>query len=69
MVKIVWDAEHWRRRAEEARTMEDQVRDLECKRIMRKIAQSYDRLAGHTKDFHKAALASARRSRSKSRHS
>lgn len=45
--KSIWDEEYWRRRAEEARTLEDQMRNLECKRIKSKIAQSYDRLAEH----------------------
>jgi hypothetical protein len=46
MVKLVWNEEYWRRRAEEARTIEDPS-NFECKRIKRKIAQSYDRLAEH----------------------
>jgi hypothetical protein len=64
MVKLIWDEDYWRHRAEEARRIEEQIRNPECKRIMRKIAQSYDRLALHTKDFQKAAIAVARRHRS-----
>jgi hypothetical protein len=46
MVKIVRDEEYWRHRAEEARAMEEQIRNPKCKRIMRKMAQAYDRLGG-----------------------
>lgn len=44
--KSIFDEEYWRRRAEEARTIEDPS-NFECKRIKRKIAQSHDRLAEH----------------------
>ena len=43
--KIVWDAEHWRLRAEEARTVGDQMTHEEARTIMRRIANDYDRLA------------------------
>jgi hypothetical protein len=43
--KFVWDPEHWRFRAEEARTVADQMTHEESRTIMRRIAMDYDRLA------------------------
>jgi hypothetical protein len=43
--KFVWDPEHWRFRAEEARTVTDQMTHEEPRTIMRRIAMDYDRLA------------------------
>jgi hypothetical protein len=43
--KFTWDPEHWRFRAEEARTVADQMSDEEARTIMRRIAIDYDRLA------------------------
>ena len=43
--KFVWDPEHWRFRAEEARTVADQMTHEEARAIMRRIANDYDRLA------------------------
>ena len=43
--KFVWDPEHWRFRAEEARTVADQMTHEEARTIMRRIAKDYDRLA------------------------
>ena len=40
-----WDPEHWRFRAEEARTVADQMTHEEPRTIMRRIANDYDRLA------------------------
>ena len=40
-----WDPEHWRFRAEEARTVADQMTHEEAQTIMRRIANDYDRLA------------------------
>ena len=40
-----WDPEHWRFRAEEARTVADQMTHEEARAIMRRIAMHYDRLA------------------------
>ena len=37
--------EHWRFRAEEARTVADQMTHEETRTIMRRIAMDYDRLA------------------------
>ena len=43
--KLAWDPEHWRFRAEETRTVADQMTHEESRTIMRRIAQDYDRLA------------------------
>ena len=43
--EFVWDPEHWRFRAEEARTVADQMTHEESRTIMRRIAIDYDRLA------------------------
>jgi hypothetical protein len=37
----VSDPQHWRRRAEEARTLADELTDAEAKRKMLKIAEDY----------------------------
>jgi hypothetical protein len=39
------DPEYWRRRAEEARTLADELTDPETKRKMIKIAEDYETLA------------------------
>jgi hypothetical protein len=41
----VKDPQHWRRRAEEARTLADDLTDAEAKRKMLKIAEDYEKLA------------------------
>ena len=38
------DPEHWRQRAEEARTIADQMHDPQSKEAMLKIAEDYERL-------------------------
>jgi hypothetical protein len=38
-----WDPEHWRFRAEETRTVADQMTHEEARTIMRRIANDYDR--------------------------
>jgi len=43
--KFVWDPSHWRFRAEEARTVADQMTHEAARTIMRRIAMDYDRLA------------------------
>jgi hypothetical protein len=42
--KLVWDPQHWRFRAEETRTVADQMTHEEARAIMRRIAIDYDRL-------------------------
>jgi hypothetical protein len=42
---IANDPAHWRRRAEEARRIADQLDDPIAKKTMRDIATSYERLA------------------------
>jgi hypothetical protein len=39
------EPQHWRRRAEEARTLADELTDAEAKRKMLKIAEDYEALA------------------------
>jgi hypothetical protein len=39
------DPEHWHFRAEEARTVADQMTHEDARMIMRRIANDYDRLA------------------------
>jgi len=43
--KFVWDPAQWRFRAEETRTVADQMTHEEARTIMRRIANDYDRLA------------------------
>ena len=43
--KFAWDPQHWRFRAEEARTVADQMTHEEARTIMRRIANDYDHLA------------------------
>ena len=40
--KATWDPGHWRFRAEEARTVADQMTHEEARTIMRRIAMDYD---------------------------
>lgn len=43
--QLINDSAHWRRRAEEARRLADQLDDPVAKATMVEIAQSYERLA------------------------
>ena len=43
--KFIWDPNHWRFRAEEARTVADQMNHEQARTIMRRIANDYDHLA------------------------
>ena len=45
-----WHPEHWRYRAEEARTVADQMTHEEARTVMRRIANDYDRLAKLTEE-------------------
>jgi NADH pyrophosphatase NudC (nudix superfamily) len=40
-----WDPGHWRFRAEETRTVADQMTHEDARTILRRIANDYDRLA------------------------
>jgi hypothetical protein len=39
------DPAHWRRRAQQTRTLADQLTDLQAKAAMLRIAEDYERLA------------------------
>jgi hypothetical protein len=58
---VLDDPEHWRNRAEEARSVAEQLPDAESKRTMLRIASDYERLAEH------AMLRASRQSQSSSR--
>jgi DNA-directed RNA polymerase subunit N (RpoN/RPB10) len=53
--KLIWDEAYWLDRAEEARTLLEDIRHPECRRIMSEMAESYERLAEQTKRFREAA--------------
>jgi hypothetical protein len=42
---LVDDAEHWRKRAEEARSLAEQMKDTHTKSLMLGIAESYEKIA------------------------
>ncbi len=44
------DPEHWRGRAEEARTIAEDIHDPEAKRMMLAIAEGYEQLAKRAED-------------------
>jgi hypothetical protein len=45
MPRVIDNPEHWRARAEESRTLAEQMNDAEARRIMLGIADSYEFLA------------------------
>jgi hypothetical protein len=45
-----WDPDHWHFRAEETRTIADQMTHEEARTIMRRIANDYNRLAKVTEE-------------------
>ena len=50
----LWDPEHWRFRAEEARSVSEEMHHPEAKQMMQSVAQTYERLAQiaeHTTDY------------------
>jgi hypothetical protein len=55
--KLIWHEGYWRHRSEEARAISEEIRNPDCRRIMREIAESYEYLARLTKSFQKAAMA------------
>ena len=48
--EILDDPNHWRARAEEARTLADQMGDEKSKQTMLRIAADYERMAEHAAD-------------------
>jgi hypothetical protein len=49
---IVFDAKHWRARAEEARAMADHIIDADARQAMQQVAAGYDRLAERAQARH-----------------
>ena len=45
--KLIDDPEFWRSRAEEVRTIAEEMKDRHGKAIMNRIADDYERLAQH----------------------
>jgi DNA-binding ferritin-like protein len=45
---LVDDAEYWRKRAEEARTLAEQMKDAHTKSLMLSVAKSYEKIAEWT---------------------
>ena len=43
----VYDADHWRRRAQDARATAEKMTDAGARREMQTIASAYERLADH----------------------
>ena len=46
---ILDDPKHWLERAEEARSIADQLSDPDSRRMMLRIAEDYERLANHAR--------------------
>lgn len=56
MAKVpINDPKHWRERAEGARTLADQMEDLDARRKMLRIADDYEELARRVEQRLKAA--------------
>jgi len=51
------DPKHWQERAEEARSIAEELKDPESKRMLLRIADDYDRLAAHARARMKARAA------------
>ena len=47
MSSILYDADHWRARADQARTLAEQMTDPLSKATMLKIAEGYEEMAKH----------------------
>jgi len=46
---ILDDPKHWLERADEARSIADQISDPDSRRMMLRIAEDYERLANHAR--------------------
>jgi len=49
------DGNHWRERAEEARTVGEALVDPDCRRMMLEVAADYEKLAKHADERAKTA--------------
>jgi hypothetical protein len=47
---LINDPEHWRSCAEEARTIADDIKDAEVRRMMLSVAEAYDQLADRAQE-------------------
>jgi len=43
--------EHWRARAEEARTVAESLGDMDCRRMMLQVAEDYEKLARRAEEL------------------
>ena len=50
MERLLNNVEHWRSRAEEARTIAELMNDAECRRMMLRIADDYEKIAKKAKE-------------------
>jgi hypothetical protein len=46
---ILDDPKHWQERAEEARSIAEQLKDAESRRMLLRISDDYERLAAHAR--------------------
>ena len=44
-VSVIYDADYWRKRAEEARTISERMTDAHTKSLMLGVAESYEKIA------------------------
>jgi hypothetical protein len=57
IAKLIWNEAYWANRAEEARAIQQEIRNSKRRRIMGEIADSDDRLAVLTRKFQTTAMA------------
>lgn len=49
-VSFIYDAEYWRKRAQEIRTLADSLKDQKSKQTMLSIVDDYDRRVAHAEE-------------------